>query len=207
MMKDDKKVFSGVFVLVMLFCTLFAISVPTSAATYGSGTQTHTITVVTKSNYWIFGSGSIALSQSKRTCVKKSYTLFTGKTKKTTSKQYGEWDIVAKATDGSHTFKKTLIGSSVKLNLKPNKTYGIPATRDRNAAVLKGLSKGPILPHLAREEHREGQQLFLKSNSSIPRITRPRHFTYGLQPPAKAARSSRLELRAACVFLNLTPVS
>ena len=37
---------------------------------------------------------------------------------------------------------KTLTGSSVKLNLRPNKTYRIPATRDRNAAVRKGLSKG-----------------------------------------------------------------
>lgn len=141
-MKDDKKVFSGVFALVMLFCTLFAISVPASAATYSSGTQTRTITVVTKSNYWIFGSESITLSQSKGTCVKKSYNLFTGKTKNTTSKQYGEWDIVVKATDGSHTFKKTLTGSSVKLNLKPNKTYRITVTWDRNAAILKGLSKG-----------------------------------------------------------------
>ena len=126
--KDDKKVFSGFFALVMLFCTLFAISVPASAATYSSGTQTRTITVVTKSNYWIFGSESITLSQSKGTCV--------------TSKQYGEWNIVVKATDGSHTFKKTLTDSSIKLNLKPNKTYRITVTWDRNAAVLKGLSKG-----------------------------------------------------------------
>lgn len=137
-----KKFFSGVFALVMLFCTLFAISVPASAATYSSGTQTRTITVVTKSNYWIFGSESITLSQSKGTCVKKSYNLFTGKTKNTTSKQYGEWDIVVKATDGSHTFKKTLTGSSVKLNLKPTKRTESP-------------SPGTAMPRFSRASARD----------------------------------------------------
>ena len=144
MMKDDKKVFSGVFVLVMLFCTLFAISVPASAATYSSGTQTRTITVVTKSNYWIFGSESIALSQSKGTCVKKSYNLFLYRKDQKDGEQTA-WRVGYRGQSDrwKSYLQKTLTGSSVKLNLKSNKTHRIPATWDRNAAVLKGLSKGP----------------------------------------------------------------
>lgn len=112
-MTKAKRIFTSVIALAMVFCTLFAMSIPASAATCSSGTQTRTTTVTTKSNYWVPGSESITLSQSKGTCVKENYNIFTGKTTRKTSNQYGEWDIVVSATDGSHTFKKSLTGSSI----------------------------------------------------------------------------------------------
>lgn len=141
-MTKTKRIFTGILALAMVFCTLLTMSIPASAATYSNGTSTRTITVVTKANYWMPGSESITLSQSKGTCVEKNYNVFSGKTTTKTSNQYGEWDIVAKATDGSHTIKKSLTGSSIKLNLKPNKTYKITVTWDSQAAIFKALDKG-----------------------------------------------------------------
>jgi hypothetical protein len=45
-------------------------------------------------------------------------------------------DIVAKSTDGTDTVKKTLTGSSVKINLKPNKTYNITVSYDGTKDTL-----------------------------------------------------------------------
>ena len=141
-MTKTKRIFSSVIALAMVFCTLFAMSIPASAATCSSGTKSRTITVTTKANWLKPGSESITLSQSKGTCVKENYNIFTGKTTRKTSNQYGEWDIVVSATDGSHTFKKSLTGSSIKLNLKPNKTYKITVTWDTQAEFFKELDKG-----------------------------------------------------------------
>ena len=90
-----------ILVCILVVCTLVTTILPltASAATCSSGTRTRTITVTTKSNWWIPGSESITLKQQKGIC---SYTnIFTGKVK--TSKVYGCWNIVARATDGSHT--------------------------------------------------------------------------------------------------------
>lgn len=141
-MTRTKKLFTTLIAIVMIFCTMFAITVPTSAATCSSGTSTRTITVRTKANYWIPGSESITISQSKGVCTKKNYNFLTGKTSYKSTNQYGEWDITVRATDGSHTFYKSLTGGSIKLNLKPNKTYNITITWDSTAATLKCLSKG-----------------------------------------------------------------
>lgn len=141
-MTKTKRIFTSVIALAMVFCSLFAMSIPASAATCSSGTTSRTITVTTKANYWVPGSESITLSQSKGTCVKENYNIFTGKTTRKTSNQYGEWDIVVQATDGSHTYKKSLTGSSIKLELKPNKTYKITVTWDTQAEFFKELDKG-----------------------------------------------------------------
>lgn len=141
-MTITKKVITSTIALLLIFCTLFSISIPVSAATYSSGTQTRTITVRTKANYWLPGSESITLSQSKGVCTQENYNIFSGKTTKKTSSQYGEWDIVVRATDGSHTYKKSLTGSSIKLSLKPNKTYTITVTWDSQAAIFKTRRKG-----------------------------------------------------------------
>lgn len=141
-MTNTKKIFSTVLAIAMIFCTIFALSLPASAATYSSGKQTRTITVVTKANYWLPGSESITLSQSKGVCTKETYNFFKRKTSVKTSKQYGEWDISVKSTDGKHSFKKSLTGGSVKLNLKPNKTYKITVTWDSQAELFKTLNKG-----------------------------------------------------------------
>ena len=141
-MTKTKRIFTAVIAFTLIFCTLFAMIIPTSAATCSSGTQSRTITVTTKANYWLPGSESITIGQSKGTCVKEAYNIFSGKTTRKSSRQYGEWDITVRATDGSHTFSKSLRGSSIKLNLKPNKTYKITITWDSQAAIFKTLDKG-----------------------------------------------------------------
>ncbi len=141
-MTKTKRIFSSVIAIALVLCTLFTISFPASAATSSYGTQTRTITVSTKANYWYPGSESITIGQSKGTCVKENYNIFTGKTTRKTSNQYGEWDITVRATDGSHSFSKTLTDGSIKLNLKPNKTYKITISWDSQAATFKSISKG-----------------------------------------------------------------
>lgn len=141
-MINVKKIASSVIVFTLILSTIFSLFIPASAATYGSGTRTGTITVTTKANYWVPGSESITLSQTKGTCRLEKYNFFTGKTKVKTSKAYGEWDIVARSTDGGHTVKATLRNGSVKLKLKPNKTYKISVSWDHTAATLTSLSKG-----------------------------------------------------------------
>ena len=141
-MTKAKRMFKSVAAFALIVCTLFAISIPASAATCSYGTQTRTNTVSTKANWWIPGSESITIGQSKGICEKSNYNIFSGKTTKKISNQYGEWDITVKATDGSHSFSKTLTGSSIKLNLKPNKTYKITISWDSQAALFKSLDKG-----------------------------------------------------------------
>ena len=141
-MTKSKKIITSVIALALIICTLIATCLPSSAATSSRGIKTQTITVKTKANYWVPGSESITIGQSKGTCVKSYYNFFSGKTTKKSSSQYGEWDITVKATDGSHTFYKTLRGSSIKLNLKPNKTYNITITWDSQAEMFKSLDKG-----------------------------------------------------------------
>ena len=80
-MINVKKIASSVIVFTLILSTIFSLFVPVSAATYGSGTRTGTITVTTKANYWVPGSESITLSQTKGTCRLEKYNFFTGKTK------------------------------------------------------------------------------------------------------------------------------
>lgn len=146
-MTATKRVTSLALAFILLLSAFFTTGTPASAATSSSGTSTRVITVSTKANYWIPGSSSITLSQTKGTCQKKTYNIFTGKTNVKNSKVYGEWDIVAKATDGSHTVKKSLTGSSVKISLKPNKTYKVTVTWDHGANTITQISKGNFISY------------------------------------------------------------
>lgn len=137
MKKNIRKVAAMLLILVVL-----GFVSPVMAATSSYGTQTRTITVTTKANWFIPGSESITLSQTKGTCVEDTYNIFTGKWSSKTSKVYGDWDIVATATDGSHTVRKNLSGSSVKINLKPNKTYKITVSWDYASNTITQLDKG-----------------------------------------------------------------
>lgn len=119
-MTKTKRIFTSVIAFALIFCTLLVMSILASTATSSSGTQSRTITVTTRANYWLPGSEYITIGQSKGTCVKENYNIFTGKTTRKSSSQYGEWDIIVRATDGSHTFSKSLIGSSIKLKLLEN---------------------------------------------------------------------------------------
>lgn len=141
-MVKAKRIATSFAAVAMLICTLVSMCLPVSAATSSRGIETQTITVVTKANYLCPGSESITLSQTKGTCSETTYNIFTRKSKTKTSKVYGEWDIVAEASDGSHTIKKSLTGNSVKINLKPNKTYKITVTWDSTAASFTILDKG-----------------------------------------------------------------
>lgn len=141
-MTKTKRIFTSAIAFALIICTLFALSIPVFAATSSSGTQSRTITVTTKANYLLPGSESITIGQSKGTCVKEIYNIFSGKTTRKSSNQYGKWDISVSATDGSHTFSKSLTGSSVELKLKPNKTYNITITWDSQAEFFKTFDKG-----------------------------------------------------------------
>ncbi len=143
-MTKTRKIFTSVLACVMMLCTLFVVTPITASAavsSYGT-TATRTITVKTKANWWIPGSESITLKQTKGTCEKTTTNIITGKKSKKVSKEYGTWIIVACATDGSDTVRKTLSGSSVKINLKPNKTYKITVTWKNNIANGIQVAKG-----------------------------------------------------------------
>lgn len=131
-----KKIITCMLTVVTLITCMV---LPASAATTSSGTNTRTITVVTKSNWSYPGSESITISQSKG---KFSYskTNWRGQVTGSTSKtSYGTWKISVAATDGTHSFSKTLSGGSIKLNLKSNKTYKITVSYDGNQDVFRGL--------------------------------------------------------------------
>ncbi len=141
-MVNTKKIATSVVALVLSLVSVFCLCVPASAATKSNGTKTVTMIVETKANWLYPGSESITLSQTKGTCSLRTYNIFKGKWQTKTSKVYGEWDIVAEATDGSHRVTATLSGSSVKIKLKPNKTYKITVTWDSMDETFTTLDKG-----------------------------------------------------------------
>lgn len=126
------------FAMILAIVTIFACMViPADAATYSSGTATRTITVVTGSNWAYPGSESVTISQSKGTFT---YNKRTWSGSKALSKNdYGTWDITVVSTDGTHRFSKTMKGSSIKLNLRPNKTYRITVSYDSYQDIFRGL--------------------------------------------------------------------
>ena len=130
-MVKAKKFFAIFLVLVTLFSCMV---LPASAATSSSGTSTRTITVVTRASWWYPGSESISLSQSKGTFT---YTKWNGKT--ASKSEYGTWNITVSATDGSHYYKKTWNDGSIKLNLKPNKTYRISITYNGYVDTIRSI--------------------------------------------------------------------
>ena len=123
-----KKIISILLAIAICVSCVAMMTISASAATCSSGTSTQTITVNTKSAYYYPGSSSVTLSQTKGVVTYdkvnwKGQVIGTG-----TAKYYGTWNISVKATDGSDSFSKTLSGNSVKINLKPNKTYKITVT-------------------------------------------------------------------------------
>lgn len=132
-----KKVLAMFLVIITIFSCMV---LPASAATNSSGTSTQTITVVTKSNWLYPGSESITLSQSKGTFTYSKTNWLGQETGKTGSKsEYGTWKISVAATDGSHSFSKTWSDGSIKLNLKPNKTYEITISYDSYQDIFRGI--------------------------------------------------------------------
>lgn len=125
-----RRILSVSALFLMMLTVVSGLIVPANAATRSSGTRTQTITVYTKANWFFPGSSSITLKQNKGIITYsktnwKQQVIGTG-----TKSSYGTWKVVAKATDGSHTVRKTMTGSSVKLDLKANKTYQITVTYD-----------------------------------------------------------------------------
>lgn len=122
-----KKTISILLAIAICISCIAMMTLSASAATSSSGTSTRTITVSTKAAYYYPGSSSITLSQTKGVVTydktRWGQVVGTG-----TAKYYGTWNISVRATDGSDSFSKTLSGSSVKINLKPNKTYKITVT-------------------------------------------------------------------------------
>ena len=135
------RVVSMLMALLMVLSCAVTFAPEAEAATSSWGTRTQTITVSTKSNWWYPGSESITLGQSKGTREGSAWSLWKGWHTKT-SKCYGTWKIVAKSTDGKHTVKKTLDGSSVKIGLKGNKTYEITVSWDDTKDMIASLDKG-----------------------------------------------------------------
>lgn len=140
-MTKTKRICALLMSLVLAFSMAFSTAISASAATSSRGTKTQVIYVETKANWWIPGSESITLSQTKGTRTATTYTL-TGKTKTKNTSCYGTWDVVAVATDGSHTVKGTLSGGSLKLKLKPNKAYEITITWNSDKDMINSISKG-----------------------------------------------------------------
>lgn len=136
----------SILMVVLTLMSVFAVfAVPASASTTSSGTQTRTITVTTKGNWFIPGSESITLKQTKGTCEKTTTNWFTGKKSTKVSQEYGTWNIVAQATDGSHSVRKTLSGGSVKIPLKPDKTYKITVTWNSMIGMGIEVAKGDFV--------------------------------------------------------------
>jgi hypothetical protein len=132
-----KKIFALFLVVISL---LSCMILPASAATYSSGTSTRTITVTTKANWAVPGSESITLSQSKGKFTYSKTDWLGRTTGKTGSKsEYGTWKISVSATDGSHSFSKTWKDGSIKLDLKPNKTYRITISYDGIQDTFRAL--------------------------------------------------------------------
>lgn len=123
--------------LLLVALTLVSCFVlPSSAATCSSGKNTRTITVSTYANYWIPGSSSITLKQTKGTIAYSKTNIWGQHVETRTTKEYGCWDVSVRATDGSHSYTKQFNGSSVKLTLKPNKTYKITVSYDSTQEIF-----------------------------------------------------------------------
>jgi len=138
-MTKAKKLFTTILACIMLLCTMLCTPLTASAATSSYGTtHTRTITVETKANWWLPGSESITLKQTRGTCQRYKTNWLTGKRKPKTTKVYGTWKVYGRSTDGSHVFSKNLCDGSLKINLKPNKTYKIEVSW--NTMIEGGLA-------------------------------------------------------------------
>lgn len=126
--------------ILAIITILSCILLPANAATCSSGTRTRTITVKTKANWACPGSESITLAQSKGKFSYAETTWYGAETGKTKTKtEYATWKISVASTDGSHSYSRTWCSKSIKLNLKPNKTYHITISYDGLQDVFREL--------------------------------------------------------------------
>jgi hypothetical protein len=139
-MKATKRTISIMLTAAIMLTTLLALMIPTSAATRSNGIQTQTITVTTKANWLYPGAESITLSQTKGLLVGNAFS-------KKSTWCYGNWDIVAKSTDGKHTVKAELNNGSVKIKLKPDKTYNITVAWDSDESFFRTVNKGGFISY------------------------------------------------------------
>ncbi len=137
-----KNLTKKLFALTLALITVFSLTIPAFAATSSSGKSTRTITVVTKANWLVPGGESITLKQTKGVCKEPKYNWKGQITGYKTTNQYGCWDVVAKATDGSDTIRKNFDGGSLKLSLKRNKTYKITVSWDSQGNLFTELDHG-----------------------------------------------------------------
>ena len=121
--------------VLMFFSVTPRVEASAATSNYGKAT-TQVITVVTKANWWIPGSESITLSQSKGTTKNIIWS-------KKTKKEYATWKITIKSTDGKHTDTVSMSGSTKRINLKPNKTYKIKVEWHPIANYGKNFIKYP----------------------------------------------------------------
>lgn len=134
----SKRIISAFCVVIVL---LSLVVLPAGAATYSYDTSTQSFIVETKANWWYPGSESVSISASKGTFSYSETSWFGKKTGKTkTKKEYGTWKISVSSLDGSHSFSKTMKGSSIKLNLKPNKTYRVTVSYDGTQDTFRQLN-------------------------------------------------------------------
>ena len=140
-MTTTKRTVSLILALTMVLSMLIAMVIPTSAATRSNGTSTQTITVTTKSNWLYPGSESITLSQTKGTLTQKN--IYTNKA----FQSYGVWNISCRSTDGTHSFTEVLDGSSIKLNLKRDKTYKITVSWNEISTNFLSAGKGSFITY------------------------------------------------------------
>lgn len=125
-----------------LIITLFSVFNVTAFASTSGTTNTRTITVTTKSNYWLPGSSSITLKQNKGTFYYKG--LF-GKKKK--GQCYGYYNVKATPIAGYAKDKKkkaittTFTGRSKTIKLKKDSTYSITVSYDSNGTWLQSGCK------------------------------------------------------------------
>ena len=136
-MKMTKRILALMLVVVFI---LSCMILPASAATTSSGTNTQTITVVTKANWSDPGGESITISQSKGSFSYSDTSWYGRETGKTNTKNvYGTWKITVSAADGSHSYSKTWKDGAIKLSLKANKTYKITLSYNGMHDVFSGL--------------------------------------------------------------------
>lgn len=112
--------------VVAIVCTLLIIMNPidAEAATCGYGTGTSSVWVTTQADWRYPGSESITFKNTKVTFEYSEWSLFRGWRTKT-RKDYPEWEITYRSTDGKHKGTARMKGGSLKLKLKRNKSYVI----------------------------------------------------------------------------------
>lgn len=138
MCKKLKRAISIMLAIVVLVGCLTATA---SASTFG-GQNTRTITVTTKSNYWIPGSSSITLKQKAAT---ETYAKLTNssktKTKAVNAYYTVSYEAVSGKYAGKHSGTVTFSGTSKKINLKPDTTYKITVSFDYSRTMTRELSQ------------------------------------------------------------------